>query len=56
MKNNQCVKCNGDNFKYYHGCLGYEAYVCRKCGTIYDHKGMHKPETDKECILHINNL
>ena len=26
---------------YYDGGLGYEAYVCRHCGTYFDHEGEH---------------
>jgi hypothetical protein len=29
---------------YYDGALGYEAYVCRKCGTYFDHYGQQKPD------------
>jgi hypothetical protein len=27
--------------KYYHGMLGYEAIVCRRCGGFSDHMGEH---------------
>jgi len=33
-KENICLKC-GEQVKYYHGVLGYEAMVCKKCGGHY---------------------
>ena len=30
-------KCGNEDFKYYDGSIGYEAYVCKKCGRSIDH-------------------
>lgn len=26
------------------GCLGYEAVICKVCGTVQDHTGTHLPD------------
>lgn len=33
--------CNHDRTKFYDGSLGYEAVVCKDCGTYWDHEGEH---------------
>lgn len=51
-----CAKCGNDDttkYKEYDGMLGYEAIICKKCGTIYDDMGSHEPETDKNSELYI---
>lgn len=38
------MNCKADkpqDAKFYDGSLGYEAIVCRKCGTFADHNGWH---------------
>jgi hypothetical protein len=43
-----CIHCNNKDpaqFKQYDGALGYEAIVCRKCGTYVDVNGSHFPDT-----------
>ena len=42
-----CVNCGAikiSDFMEYKGCLGYEALICKKCGTTYDNSGVHVPE------------
>ena len=39
----KCI-CGSDEYKYYEGFLGYEAYICKKCYAVHDHAGIHKPE------------
>jgi len=40
----KCACGEVDNFKYYDGCLGYEAIVCRKCGRYSDHNAEYKAD------------
>ena len=36
----------------YDGALGYEALVCRVCGTYYDYSGSHKADDfSKQFVL-----
>jgi hypothetical protein len=41
-----CEELPHDNQRlaYYDGALGYEALVCRKCGTYFDQSGQQKPD------------
>lgn len=41
-----CIYCGADqpsDAKEYDGMLGYEAIVCRKCGSVGDHSGSRPP-------------
>ncbi len=40
----------------YHGLLGYEALICKKCGRYSDYSGDHEPEKDKNSILYFENI
>ena len=31
-KHFKCRNCGSNNLRYYHGVLGYEAFVCQICG------------------------
>ncbi len=31
-----------EDAKFYDGCLGYEAIVCKRCGRYYDHEAEHQ--------------
>lgn len=39
-----CEELPHNDLAYYDGALGYEALVCRKCGTYFDHNGQQKPD------------
>lgn len=34
----QCSKCGSKKVCFYHGVLGYEAFVCVKCGEHHNDK------------------
>lgn len=39
-----CHSCGNSDptmFKHYDGMLGYEAYVCKKCGSYFDHSEIY---------------
>jgi hypothetical protein len=36
-----CGNTDPSKAKYYDGCLGYEALVCKVCGKYYDGNGEH---------------
>jgi hypothetical protein len=40
-----CKNSDTSEFRYYDGSLGYEAYVCKKCGSYDDHFGTHPADT-----------
>lgn len=48
-----CGNKNPKQVKEYDGCLGYEALICKECGRIHDHEGIHERETDKKSIMYI---
>jgi hypothetical protein len=51
-----CLNCGADqssDFKYYDGCLGYDAIICQKCGFIYDASGAHEPDKDEKSIMYV---
>ena len=48
-----CLHCGGKKFRYYDGMLGYEAGICLACGFIYDHAGIHTPETDPQSKMYV---
>ncbi len=39
-----CICGNNEDYKFYDGCLGYEALVCEKCGRYWDHFGQHNSD------------
>jgi hypothetical protein len=47
-----CINCGADkveDYQYYDGALGYEALICKRCGFVYDHAGIHPPEPQADC-------
>lgn len=47
MEKDKCMLkgCDG-TLHHYDGCLGYEAFVCDKCGAHYTHDGIY-PNQEK---------
>ncbi|MEL0637701.1 hypothetical protein V6259_13110 [Marinomonas sp. TI.3.20] len=35
-KEGQCPSCHGEDFSHYIGIYGYEAHVCKSCGSYSD--------------------
>jgi len=54
VPNNTCKLCGGKT-SYYHGVLGYEAFVCGKCGAQYTHTGAYT-KTGKKIKGILNRL
>jgi DNA-directed RNA polymerase subunit RPC12/RpoP len=47
MMSFKCSVCGADradDAKEYDGMLGYEAIVCKRCGTMYDHSGQQEAD------------
>jgi hypothetical protein len=51
------MNCKADkpkDAKFYDGSLGYEAIVCRKCGTFADHNGWHPADEWSKHFVNIH--
>lgn len=52
----ECTKCDNKNIAeviMYDGLLGYEAVICKKCGSYFDQNGVN--EADDWSNTQINN-
>ena len=49
-----CGNTDPSKAKYYDGCLGYEAIVCKCCGKYYDHTGEHEPDDWSKDFVNID--
>ena len=46
--------CGNDNpreFIEYNGCIGYEAFICARCGRYFDHAGEYDADDFSKRIL-----
>ena len=52
----KCGNSNAAHVIEYDGSLGYEAIICKQCGSINDYAGSHESEPWSLALAGLNNI